>query len=272
MHFIPSGAKMFLDKIAQTTQMRKAFCRRAALCALFLLGAAAVMSLGAPINAAFNRRIADAWNDGWLCWKAGDEAGAYSRWSSAEALIPFSQRAARFYYWRIRALEKMGRRSEASALASLLALRQPLSFYTFALSYTGRYPALSAAAKNAADDAPYRRRWEKEVKAAAAATGISKNVLWALIMQESKFDAGAVSRNGAVGLMQLMPFTAREAAARLKNEQLSPYLPTHNIMLGSSHLLHLKKPSAGTQLLPRRPITRGPRRSTGGAATEAPNG
>ena len=75
---------------------------------------------------------------------------------------------------------------------------------------------------------------------ASAETGVSKNILLGLIRQESKFNERAVSRSGAVGLMQLMPFTAREAAARLKKDELSPYEPTHNIMLGAAYFAHLK--------------------------------
>lgn len=249
MHLIPSGAKLIFHKITQTECMRKAFARRMFLFVLFTAGAAALFSFFCPIDSALSKMFAKNWSDGWIEWKTDSPERAFDSWSRLNAFLPFSERSSKFYYWRVRALEKMGRHDDAAKLASLLALRNPLSFYSFALAYSGRYPALTAIVKDAASRTHYSRKWEKEVNAASAATGLSRNVLWALIRQESKFNAEAVSKNGAVGLMQLMPFTAREAAARLKDESLTPYIPTHNIMLGSAHLMHLKKRFGGSTAL-----------------------
>jgi soluble lytic murein transglycosylase len=55
----------------------------------------------------------------------------------------------------------------------------------------------------------------------------------AVIRAESSFDADAVSRKGAIGLMQLMPQTAR--SLRLSN----PYDPQQNISGGVRHLRYL---------------------------------
>lgn len=240
MHIIPSGAKYIFSKIAQMKHPRKSRKNRRLFTpvvwgALFVLCATA-----AQLCNAVNESASREWQRGWAAWRSGAPTQALECWDANPALSPFYTRFPKFYYWRIRALEKEGHHERASQLASILALRSPLSFYSLVLSYDGRYPQLSAAVRAAARSSAYPRKWEKEVLAASSATGLSKNILWAVILQESKFNADAVSRSGAVGLMQLMPFTAKEAAARLKDESLTPYTPTHNVMLGAAHLLHLK--------------------------------
>jgi soluble lytic murein transglycosylase len=52
------------------------------------------------------------------------------------------------------------------------------------------------------------------VLAAAAAEGVDPALLWALMLQESAFDATARSRAGAIGLLQLLPATASRLAGR----------------------------------------------------------
>ena len=66
-----------------------------------------------------------------------------------------------------------------------------------------------------------------------------ENVLFGIMKRESKFDPNALSARGAVGLMQLMPPTAREAAQRLGDEALSPFVPEQNVMLGAAHFAYL---------------------------------
>jgi len=74
---------------------------------------------------------------------------------------------------------------------------------------------------------------------AHARYGISADVLLAVIATESGFDTRAVSRAGALGLMQLMPATGQEMAGDLDiewtgNDML--YDPAINIKLGSEYL------------------------------------
>ncbi|MCG3190211.1 MAG: Membrane-bound lytic murein transglycosylase C [Burkholderiaceae bacterium] len=90
--------------------------------------------------------------------------------------------------------------------------------------------------------APEVRRVQPWVREAAAKTGVDGELINALIAVESGFDERAVSRKGAVGLMQIMPATAaplmgkganpREIAARLAE-------PRTNIGVGARLIAQL---------------------------------
>ena len=80
------------------------------------------------------------------------------------------------------------------------------------------------------------------VKAYAKKHQLSENLVYAIIKTESNFNQFAISRTGAVGLMQIMPNTAgRDAYEQVKGKAWIPtkeYLfdPAHNIELGSAYL------------------------------------
>jgi soluble lytic murein transglycosylase len=67
---------------------------------------------------------------------------------------------------------------------------------------------------------------------------LSPYLLMALIRQESAFDQAAVSRSGARGLMQIMPATGRELAAKaglpFSNDRLLE--PAYSARLGATYL------------------------------------
>ena len=68
--------------------------------------------------------------------------------------------------------------------------------------------------------------------------GLAPNLLFAIARQESAFDRTARSPVGARGLMQLMPYTAKETADWLEIETSDELLsiPDHNIELGSAYI------------------------------------
>lgn len=70
-------------------------------------------------------------------------------------------------------------------------------------------PVVPKGAVTAIGPAPVPAQYAAALAKAAASSNISPLLLAALIWQESRWNAQAVSRKGAVGLAQLMPATAR---------------------------------------------------------------
>ncbi len=62
----------------------------------------------------------------------------------------------------------------------------------------------------------YPAPYDMEVRLAEAAERLPQGILWAVMRQESGFDPDAISPAGAVGLMQLMPETARGIAEEME--------------------------------------------------------
>jgi soluble lytic murein transglycosylase-like protein len=77
------------------------------------------------------------------------------------------------------------------------------------------------------------------IQQAAARHNVDPNLVRAVIKVESNFNPNAVSRKGAMGLMQLMPQTAREL--HLTN----PFDPEQNVDAGVRHLKSLMESFGG---------------------------
>ncbi len=79
-----------------------------------------------------------------------------------------------------------------------------------------------------------------EVQTAAKEFNLSKNLIWAIIRQESAFMPRAVSPSNAFGLMQMLGPTAKETAKWLKVKNLKVpedvFVPAQNIRFGSHFL------------------------------------
>jgi Transglycosylase SLT domain len=73
---------------------------------------------------------------------------------------------------------------------------------------------------------------EQKVLQAAAEAGVPKNIALSLAYQESKFDQSAISKAGAIGVMQLMPGTANDMG-------VDPYNEDGNIRGGMKYLRKL---------------------------------
>lgn len=93
--------------------------------------------------------------------------------------------------------------------------------------------------------------------------GLEKSYLLALMRQESEFFADAVSSSGALGLMQLLPGTAREIARKMG---LLPFVsdrlfdPSYNITIGSKYLSSLVTRFNGSYVLATAGYNAGPGR------------
>jgi soluble lytic murein transglycosylase-like protein len=74
--------------------------------------------------------------------------------------------------------------------------------------------------------------WRAALNAAADQAQLSPDLLAALVWQESRWQPGALSPKGAIGLTQLMPATARSLA-------VDPHDPAANLLGGARYLRHL---------------------------------
>ncbi len=84
--------------------------------------------------------------------------------------------------------------------------------------------------------------WWAELQSAARDNAVDVYLLQAIVAAESGFNASIVSRFGAVGLMQIMPDTARRVAGLVgNNKALRRQLqdPQTNLQIGAQHLRHL---------------------------------
>jgi soluble lytic murein transglycosylase-like protein len=88
--------------------------------------------------------------------------------------------------------------------------------------FTGRLPARAA-------------QYDAIIEAAAQSAGVESNLLRAVIKVESGFNPWAVSKTGAVGLMQLMPATA------IRFGVFNRYDPLQNVRGGALYLGFLIK-------------------------------
>lgn len=90
-------------------------------------------------------------------------------------------------------------------------------------------------------EALYPRARELEVMAAARRFGVDPLDVWSIMRRESAFDEEAASPVGAMGLMQLMPPTAKENARMLREKDGDFFEPSRNILLGTHHFSRLLK-------------------------------
>lgn len=127
----------------------------------------------------------------------------------------------------------------SAGTASMQAARSAaaeVSQYQFT-QYYGHDSVQSANAKIVAANARGHQASQEEIDSsivmAAARHNVDPNLVRAVVKVESNFNSNAVSSKGAIGLMQLMPKTARQL--KVKN----PFDPDQNVDAGVRHLKYL---------------------------------
>lgn len=113
-----------------------------------------------------------------------------------------------------------------------------------AVTYTvASAPALRSTRPVAAGAGPVRERFEPLVQEHAARHSLRPALVRAVIQVESGFNPRATSPKGAMGLMQLMPGTARQLGVR------NAYDPAENIGGGTAYLRQLLDRYDGNEAL-----------------------
>ncbi|MEI2708098.1 MAG: lytic transglycosylase domain-containing protein [Chitinophagaceae bacterium] len=162
----------------------------------------------------------------------------------------------------------MGRESEAlCGLYGLLSRgkrRYRLAQHAVDGSWLMRAPA---ASERWAWECIYPEPFAAGVRALEDLHALPRGLIHALMRQESAFDPIVVSPASAVGLMQLMPSTAKQAAAEiaLPYDEADLVRPDVNLKLGAFYIAKLLKMWRGTCCSPRPRTTRGRARCRAGS-------
>jgi soluble lytic murein transglycosylase-like protein len=160
-----------------------------------------------------------------------DDDAAAHQISNPKNLAPQAKRST-LVYW-----SSKENRWKPVPSANTASMRAAQSAAAEVSEYYKRESAQSANARIMAANSHGRQATQEEIDEsivmAAARHNVDPNLVRAVVKVESNYNSNAVSRKGAMGLMQLMPSTAREL--KVKN----PFDPEQNVDAGVRHLKQL---------------------------------
>ena len=135
--------------------------------------------------------------------------------------------------------------SEQKCFYDLITCYEGLAMYDKARKVTEQSlesPAFANAARADLEKLQhklYPRYYADTVEKYAKLYGVDKFLVAAMILEESRYNAEAVSWAGAIGLMQIMPATGRELAQQLKIRRFRTSMlkqPDINIRMGTKYI------------------------------------
>lgn len=145
--------------------------------------------------------------------------------------------------------------SDAKAMAA--GSRAPFPPETALLPFAYRFsatPVRYAEAAVGAEETSRRAAFEPIIQAASRRFGVEASLIKSVIAVESSFNANAVSRAGAKGLMQLMDATGRAMGVS------DPFDPAQNIEGGTRYLSRLLLKYGGNEMMALAAYNAGPGR------------
>ncbi|MFT5173716.1 MAG: soluble lytic murein transglycosylase, partial [Gammaproteobacteria bacterium] len=181
------------------------------------------------------------------------------------ALLERDQRVLRTREW-LALRHSVDARREWIALLGIFEPQQRREAAILANSWQWHEGAIRATAKAAAwDDLNIRfpLAHRADVDTAAVRSQLLASRIYAVARQESAFMRDIRSSAGALGLMQLMPATARQVARKAgqkKPDRRAILKPSNNLLLGSLYLAHLQSLYGGHVVLATAAYNAGPGR------------
>lgn len=128
--------------------------------------------------------------------------------------------------WYLRRLLDQGQRDRALALMATRASAAGGAWEAVPRLLVTHFPAYLQGGADALPgdfyELVYPRPYDDAVTGAAGERDIDPGFMFSLMRQESRFDASARSFVGALGLFQIMPYTATELGPRAGLDELSP--------------------------------------------------
>jgi soluble lytic murein transglycosylase len=137
---------------------------------------------------------------------------------------------------------KAGGRGTEALCAAYAAVDRGKRRHHLAQTIPGPLLATAPGPRNRwAWDCTFPRPHKGHVRTSEAASKLPPDLVWSVMRQESAFDPEVVSPARAVGLMQLLPETARAVAkdAKIDHDESMLTVPEHNIALGARYLREL---------------------------------